>query len=152
MKKRVTILVICVFVLVLLGLGLKSVSRQKENPSPSASATNTAEPSSEAGQEATAKPTATPNEKIRYTEGRVLDTEKPSVEGPVASLTEEEISVSISGKAYVFRLGENGKRDIAYFNQNPEQPRIMEGTIIIVNYENVGKDKVVSSLEIVESN
>lgn len=152
MKKRVIILIICVFVLLLLGLGVKLVSQPKENPSPSASATNTVAPSSEAGQEATAKPTATPNEKIRYTEGRVLDTEKPSVEGPVASLSEEEISVNIAGKAYVFQLGENGKRDIGYFNQNQEQPRIIEGTIIVVNYENVGKDKVVTSLEIVESN
>lgn len=131
-------------------------SKRKTQPSASPSASATAEATATSSEKAEnvpqASPTATPNPKLRYTEGRVLDTKTPSVEGPVLALTDDTLDVKVADETYSFQLGEQGKLDVEYFNKNPEKPRIMEGTVIIVNYENVGENKVVTSLEIVESN
>ncbi len=123
----------------------RSESKPSQAPaSPSASPVGTIDPN--------AKPTATPNPKITNTEGQVLDTEEPGVEGPVLSLSDNEMDVKVGEETYHFILGDNAKRILSIFNKDPQNLRIMEGTVVIVYYEDNNGEKTATSIEIVESN
>ena len=77
---------------------------------------------------------------------------EPGVQGAVTSLTDKKIKVEVGDETYTFVLGEKGKSDLAFFNKDPENPRIMKGTFVNVYYEETDGDKMVKSIEIVESN
>lgn len=138
---------LCIALAAVLIVSAMAAGCAKKQPAASASPSAAA-----SGQAQTASPTATPNAKIRNTEGSVLNTEEPGVEGPVLALSEDKMDVKVADETYSFVLGENAKRDLSLFNKNPEQPRIMEGTQVIVYYEESGKKKIAKSIEILESN
>lgn len=97
-------------------------------------------------------PKATPNPDITNLEGQILPGDEPGVQGAIRSLDEEKMKVEVGNDKYTFILGEKGKSELALFNKDPEKPRIMVGTFVNVYYEEVDGDKMVKSIEIVESN
>ena len=99
-----------------------------------------------------ANPTATPNANITQTEGKVMPGDKLGVDGKTLALTEETIDVSVAGETYHFVLGDEAKSNLGYFNKDPQKPRIMEGTFIVVYYEEKDGQKIAQSIEILESN
>ena len=97
-------------------------------------------------------PKATPNPEISNLEGQVLPGKELGVQGTIKSLDDEKMKVLVGGEKYTFILGEKGKSELALFNKDPENPRVMKGTFVNVYYEEDGDKKVVKSIEIVESN
>ncbi len=97
-------------------------------------------------------PKATPNPEISNLAGQVLPGKEPGVQGTIKSLDDEKMKVLVDGEKYTFILGEKGKSELALFNKDPENPRIMKGSFVNVYYEEVDGDKMVNSIEIVESN
>lgn len=122
------------------------------NPSASPSATKAASPTVDAAAEPVAKPTATPNAKITQTEGKLLPGDKLGVEGKTLALSADTMDVSVAGETYHFVLGDKAKSNLGYFNKDPQKPRIMEGTYVIVYYEETDGQKTAQSIEILESN
>ncbi len=97
-------------------------------------------------------PKATPNPEIANLEGQVLPGKEPGVQGAITFLNDKKMKVAVGDEKYTFVLGEKGKSDLDFFNKDPENPRVMVGTFVNIYYEEADGDKMVKSIEIVESN
>lgn len=98
-------------------------------------------------------PVATPNPAITHPEGEYyeLQGEKKAV-GGLKTLGNDFMKVMIEGQEVEFALTEKAQWEISIYNEDPKNPRIMRGTMLLITYTERDLVKYAETMEIVEAN
>ncbi len=98
-------------------------------------------------------PVATPNPEITHPEGRYYEAEgKLKAEGGLKVLGSDFMRVMIEGEEIEFALSEHAQWEISQYNKDPKNPRICQGTMLLITYEVENLVKVAQTMDIINAN
>ena len=131
MKRKLTALLTCLILVCGLFAGCKNNGESKVTP----------------------LPVATPNPEITHPEGRFYEAEgKMKAEGGLKALGSDFMRVMIEGQEVEFALTENAQREISIYNKDPKNPRIMQGTMLLITYTQRDLVKFAETMDIITAN
>ena len=98
-------------------------------------------------------PVATANPDITHPEGRYYTSNgELKAEGGLTVLGNDFLKIMIDGEEIEFALSENAMREISIYNQDENNPRIMQGTMLLITYTERDLIKIAETMDIITSN
>ncbi len=98
-------------------------------------------------------PVAPANPNITHPAGEFYEVDgELRAQGGLSVLGEDFLKIMIDGKAIEFKLSQNARKQIEYYNKDKKKPQIMIGTMLLIDYENKDLIKIAESIEIVTAN
>lgn len=99
-------------------------------------------------------PVATANPDITRPEGRFYTVNKDELmaEGGLTALGEDFLKIMVEGKEVEFALSKNAMEEIAVYNKDKKNPKIMRGTMLDIRYTKRNLVYVAESIGIINAN
>ena len=98
-------------------------------------------------------PVATPNPDITHPEGRYYEAEgEKKAEGGLSVLGDDFMKVMIEGNEIEFALTENAQWEISIYNKDKNNPRLMQGTMLLITYTERDLVKYAETMDIINAN
>ncbi len=107
----------------------------------------------EGSSKITPLPVATPNPNITRPQGQYYEVKgELKAEGGLKALGKDFMKVMIEGEEVEFALTEKAQWEISVYNKDPKNPRIMQGTMLLITYTERDLVKFAETMDILESN
>ena len=98
-------------------------------------------------------PVATANPNITHPEGQYYTSNgELKAEGGLSVLGSDFLKIMIEGQEVEFALSENAKREISIYNKDKDNPRIMQGTMLLITYTERDLIKIAETMDIINAN
>lgn len=98
-------------------------------------------------------PIATPNPEITHPEGRYYESEgQLKAEGGLKVLGSDFMKVMIEGEEIEFALTENAQWEISIYNKDEKNPRLKQGTMLLITYTQRDLVKYAETMDIINAN
>lgn len=98
-------------------------------------------------------PIATANPDITNPQGQYYKVgDELKAEGGLKALGEDFMRVMIEGEEVEFALTENAMREISLYNKDPKNPRICQGTMLLITYTERDLVKFAETMDILTAN
>lgn len=98
-------------------------------------------------------PVATANPNITHPEGQYYTSNgELKAEGGLSVLGSDFLKIMIEGQEVEFALSENAKREISIYNKDKDNPRIMQGTMLLITYTERDLIKIAETMDIIDAN
>lgn len=132
MKKKILAAILCVVMSVSMMTGCKNNKQESE---------------------ITPLPVATSNPEITHPEGQYYTSDgENKAEGGLTVLGSDFLKVMIEGEEIEFALSKNAQREISIYNKDEKNPRIMQGTMLLITYTERDHIKIAETMDIINAN
>lgn len=99
-------------------------------------------------------PVATANPNITHPEGRfyTVNNDELMADGGLTVLGEDFLKIMVAGEEIEFALSKNAMEEIAVYNKDKKNPKIMRGTMLEIRYTKRNLIYVAESIGIINAN